>query len=150
MQLPGIPDQPPAVPAALPAEFEWFEISASDMMNANLETTKEDDPFSQLFTFLDQNTVEDEDGIFRVHHSKYQLRRLLLSSLPHPHVFLGVRVKASRRLCGFIAATPTVIRSYSKTFEAFTIQQLTVHKKLRGKKLARLVRFSSAALFSTH
>eukprot|EP01122_Echinamoeba_exundans_P012861 TRINITY_DN5501_c0_g1_i1.p1 TRINITY_DN5501_c0_g1~~TRINITY_DN5501_c0_g1_i1.p1 ORF type:complete len:493 (+),score=99.09 TRINITY_DN5501_c0_g1_i1:36-1481(+) len=139
MPLPGVPDQPTPNPSPLPSDFEWFEYTQEEIMNCDLNNTSETDPLHALFLFLDQNTVEDEDGIFRLHHTKYQLRRLMLSSLPHPHVFLAVRVKQSRRLCGFISATPTVIRSYSKTFEAFTVQQLTVHKKLRGKKLARLI-----------
>jgi glycylpeptide N-tetradecanoyltransferase len=148
MPLPGVPDQPTPQSSPLPGDFEWFEYTQDEIMNCDLENTSETDPLHALYLFLDQNTVEDEDGIFRLHHTKYQLRRLMLSSLPHPHVFLAVRVKQSRRLCGFISATPTVIRSYSKTFEAFTVQQLTVHKKLRGKKLARLVRIFLYLYFS--
>jgi glycylpeptide N-tetradecanoyltransferase len=49
---------------------------------------------------------------------------------------VGVRASASRKLVAFISAIPVSLRVRQKVLHASEVNFLTIHKKLRGKRLA--------------
>lgn len=98
-------------PYRLPDEFSWTEDIDND----------------ELYNFLSENYVEDNDNMFRCIYSVDFLTWL------NP-IKLGVRTK--RKLVGFISSVPIKIRINQTFLFSSEINFLCVHKKLRSKRLA--------------
>uniref|UniRef100_A0A0N5CUZ7 Glycylpeptide N-tetradecanoyltransferase n=1 Tax=Thelazia callipaeda TaxID=103827 RepID=A0A0N5CUZ7_THECL len=112
-------------PFSLPEPFCWSDLEIDN------ETE-----LMELYTFLAENYVEDEDNWFRFDYSP----QFLLWALKAPGWMkkwhCGVRVKTSRKLIAFISAVPSVIRVYDEVIKMVEINFLCVHKKLRSKRVA--------------
>nr|ADI46941.1 NMT1m [Volvox carteri f. nagariensis] len=105
--------------------FEWCVCNLNDDMVAH-----------EVYELLSNNYVEDEDNMFRFKYSASFLKWCLLCPGHRLEWLVGVRVKASRKLVGFISAIPANIRVNGKTIRMVEINFLCVHKKLRSKRLA--------------
>jgi len=112
-------------PYTLPAAFEW---ASCDMMS--------DDEASEIYHLLNENYVEDDDSMFRFDYSVGFLRWALTPPGFLQHLHLGVRVKASGKLVGFITGIPAKISLHEASVNMVEINFLCVHKKLRSKRLA--------------
>lgn len=90
----------------------------------------------EVYTLLDGHYVEDDHATFRFSYSKAFLNWALKAPgwLPQWHV--GVRAKASKKLCAFISGIPVTIRVRDQHLRCPEINFLCVHKKLRSKRLA--------------
>eukprot|EP01090_Pellita_catalonica_P019545 TRINITY_DN6696_c0_g1_i1.p1 TRINITY_DN6696_c0_g1~~TRINITY_DN6696_c0_g1_i1.p1 ORF type:complete len:401 (-),score=57.73 TRINITY_DN6696_c0_g1_i1:422-1624(-) len=115
-------------PYTIHPKFEWDE-------------TNVDDPkvLQEIYDLLTQNYVEDDDSMFRFDYSK----EFLLWALKPPHYrkdwHVGIRVKTSKKLVGFITAIPALIKVRGQNVKMVEINFLCVHKKLRDKKFAPLL-----------
>ncbi|EFJ44361.1 hypothetical protein VOLCADRAFT_106391 [Volvox carteri f. nagariensis] len=118
-------DDVQAQPYCLPDSFEWC------VCNLN-----EDAVVQEVYELLSNNYVEDDDNMFRFKYSASFLKWCLLCPGHRLEWLIGVRVKASRKLVGFISAIPANIRVNTKTVAMVEINFLCVHKKLRAKRLA--------------
>jgi glycylpeptide N-tetradecanoyltransferase len=112
-------------PYALPDAFEWC---ACDVMN--------DDEAEEIYLLLNENYVEDDDSMFRFDYSIPFLRWALTPPGYLKTLHLGVRVKASHKLVGFITGIPAKIQVHEQSVNMVEINFLCVHKKLRSKRLA--------------
>ncbi|EMC94307.1 hypothetical protein BAUCODRAFT_544123 [Baudoinia panamericana UAMH 10762] len=117
-------------PERLLEGFEWCLV--------DLDNTEE---LQELYELLYNHYVEDTDGSFRFNYSP----RFLAWSLKPPgwrkEWHIGVRTKSADdgkkgKLIAFIAGIPVRLKIRQKTLEASEINFLTVHRKLRSKRLA--------------
>lgn len=122
-------DQVRQAPYNLPDGFVWDTLELSD------ETT-----LKELYTLLNENYVEDEDRMFRFDYSPQFLRWALKPPGWKKDWHCGVRVEKSKKLVGFIGATPSEIKIASGEQREYIpmveINFLCVHKKLRSKRMA--------------
>ena len=114
----------------LPDAFEWSELEIS-----NRETALE------VQTLLSENYVEDSEAMFRFDYSADFIQWAVgAGSVGLSDWTVGVRVKASGRLVGFISAVPCQMLlssdSVGKSIKVAEVNFLCVHKKLRSKRLA--------------
>lgn len=112
-------------PYPLPAAFEWTD---TDIDN--------DEILKQVYTLLNENYVEDDDNMFRFDYSQEFLRWALKPPGFRREWHLGVRVKANKKLVGYITAVPAHLRVEGKIIPLVEINFLCVHKNLRDKRLA--------------
>jgi len=112
-------------PYSLPEQFEWC--------TCNID---EDSEAIEIYQLLSENYVEDDDSMFRFDYSVPFLRWALKPPEFLRQWHLGVRVKASCKLVGFISGIPATIQVYDTTIKTVEINFLCVHKKLRSKRLA--------------
>jgi len=112
-------------PYALPDAFEWCSC---DVMN--------DDEATEIYSLLNENYVEDDDSMFRFDYSIPFLRWALTPPEYLQQLHLGVRVKTSKKLVGFITGIPAKISVHDVSVNMVEINFLCVHKKLRSKRLA--------------
>jgi glycylpeptide N-tetradecanoyltransferase len=112
-------------PYPLPDAFEWCAVDVSSEEEA-----------LEIYTLLSENYVEDDDSMFRFDYSVAFLRWALMPPGFLKNWHLGVRVKTSKKLVGFITGIPANIQVYDKTMNMAEINFLCVHKKLRSKRLA--------------
>ncbi|GLC41027.1 hypothetical protein PLESTB_000951000 [Pleodorina starrii] len=117
-----------AEPYNLPDSFEWCTCNLDEEAVAQ-----------EVYELLSNNYVEDDDNMFRFKYSASFLKWCLLCPGHQLEWLVGVRVKASRRLVGFISAIPAHVRVGEKTMAMVEINFLCVHKKLRSKRLAPLL-----------
>ncbi|KAF8428180.1 acyl-CoA N-acyltransferase [Tirmania nivea] len=105
--------------------FEWVTMDLTD--DAQME---------EVYALLYGHYVEDDNATFRFNYSKAFLNWALKAPgwLPQWHV--GVRAKASKKLCAFISGIPVTIRARDQHLRCPEINFLCVHKKLRSKRLA--------------
>lgn len=115
-------------PLPLLKEFEW----------ADLDINKKED-HDEVFKLLYENYVEDADSTFRFKYTPEFLNWALKPPGYRPEWHVGVRVKASGRLIGFIAGIPTDLSVHDKQIKAVEINFICVHKKLRSKRLAPIL-----------
>ncbi|GAM20892.1 hypothetical protein SAMD00019534_040670 [Acytostelium subglobosum LB1] len=112
-------------PLPLPDLFEWVHININD--NEQLQ---------DVYQLLNENYVEDDDNLFRFDYSVAFLKW----ALQPPHYLkdwhIGVRVKSSKKLVGFISGIPATINVDTDIVKMVEINFLCVHKKLREKRLA--------------
>ncbi|KAK8940101.1 Glycylpeptide N-tetradecanoyltransferase 1 [Platanthera guangdongensis] len=112
-------------PYPLPALYEWTTCDIDDDATA-----------AEIYSLLSNNYVEDDDNMFRFNYSK----EFLLWALRPPGYFkswhIGVRVKSSKKLVGFITGIPARIRASTVVVRMAEVNFLCVHKKLRSKRLA--------------
>ncbi|KAL0925224.1 hypothetical protein M5K25_003542 [Dendrobium thyrsiflorum] len=128
-----LPDGPilPQIPSSdvkqdpynLPAQFEWTDIDIDD------EST-----FSDLHRFV-SNNYADSEAPLPFPYSPCFLRWLLRDPNQIKSLHVGVSVKNTKKLIGFIAATPAMLRIGTETFRVAVANVLCVHKKLRSKRL---------------
>merc|ERR1711972_125628 len=112
-------------PYALLEPFEWCTCNIDDDVEAN-----------EIYNLLSENYVEDDDSMFRFDHGVEFLRWALKPPAYLRHWHLGVRVKTTLKLVGFITGIPANIQVYEPTIKMVEINFLCVHKKLRSKRLA--------------
>ncbi|CCH41329.1 Glycylpeptide N-tetradecanoyltransferase [Wickerhamomyces ciferrii] len=115
-------------PLPLLKEFEW----------ADLDINKQED-HDEVFKLLYENYVEDADSTFRFKYTKEFLDWALKPPGYRRDWHVGVRVKATGRLIGFIAGIPTDLDVRSQEIKAVEINFICVHKKLRSKRLAPIL-----------
>lgn len=121
-------DQISTTPLPLLKEFEWADL--------DLNKTEDRD---EVFKLLYENYVEDADSTFRFKYSSDFLDWALKPPGYRKEWHVGVRVKASGRLIGFIAGTPADLRVRTNDVKAVEINFICVHKKLRSKRLAPIL-----------
>lgn len=112
-------------PLPLLDQFEWLDI---DMNKA--------EDIEEVYKFLTENYVEDEDGLFRFDYSKEFLRWALTPPGYYQDWIFGVRVKKSKKMVGFITGIPVHVHVGEKKIKMAEINFLCVHKKLRSNRLA--------------
>lgn len=108
--------------------FEWADL--------DLEKPEDRD---EVFKLLYENYVEDVDSTFRFKYSPEFLDWALKPPGYKKEWHIGVRVKESGRLVGFIAGTPADLRVRKNQVHAVEINFICVHKKLRSKRLAPIL-----------
>ena len=93
----------------------------------------------QVYKLLAENYVEDNDNMFRFDHSTDFLKWALLppQHAPYKEWIIGVRIKSSGKIVGFISGVPVqmVLENKNKLTMA-EINFLCVNKKLRKNRLA--------------
>jgi len=112
-------------PFDLPPGFVWSQLDVSDHQQ-----------LSELYGFLNQNYVEDNDSMFRFDYSPEFLRWALNPPHQCPEWLVGVRSDKAGKLLGFISAIPASLAVYHAPLQCVEINFLCVHKKLREKRLA--------------
>lgn len=112
-------------PYPLPAAFSWCTCNVDD-----------DEEAKEIYHLLTENYVEDDDSMFRFDYSVQFLRWALKPPGFLPQWHLGVRVKGTNKLVGFITGIPANIQVYDANVNMVEINFLCVHKKLRSKRLA--------------
>jgi glycylpeptide N-tetradecanoyltransferase len=112
-------------PLPLPGQFEWSDCDIAD-----------EKVLDEVYTLLYTNYVEDDDNMFRFDYSRDFLKWALCPPGFLPQLHIGVRVKGTGKLVGFITGIPAKIRVYEDPVEMVEINFLCVHKKLRAKRLA--------------
>lgn len=115
-------------PYALLDAFCWEDCNIDD-----------DAVMKEIYTLLNENYVEDDDNMFRFDYSQEFLRWALKPPGFRRDWHVGVRVKSTRKLVGFITAIPATLKVYDKEVKLVEINFLCVHKKLRSKRLAPLL-----------
>lgn len=90
----------------------------------------------ELYTFLRDNYIEDDNGEFRFDYSKEIIKWAIQKPGFINDWCLGVRSAKNQKILAFIAGAPSKITIYAKTtIKAAIMSFLCVHKKLRSKKL---------------
>lgn len=113
-------------PYNLPEGFAWDTLDIGN-----------DDILKELYTLLNENYVEDDDCMFRFDYSPQFLRWALQPPGWQQDWHCGVRVSKSKKLVGFIGATPARMHIATKEdIQMVEINFLCVHKKLRSKRMA--------------
>lgn len=112
-------------PYPLPDAFEWSSCDVND-----------DGDAQEIYSLLNENYVEDDDSMFRFDYSIAFLRWALTPPGYLRQWHLGVRVKTSHKLVGFITGIPASIKVHDVVTPMTEINFLCVHKKLRSKRLA--------------
>jgi len=115
----------PKEPFKLLEQFEWCDV----------DLTKEEE-LNDVYNFLYENYVEDEDNMFRFDYSKEFLKWALTPPGYFPEWHIGVRVSKNKKLVGFITGIPVHVHANQGKFKAAEINFLCVHKKLRSNRLA--------------
>lgn len=124
------PADVPAEPLPLLPEFTWSTI----------DITK-DSELEEVYQLLYDHYVEDQDATFRFQYSHEFLRWALQPPHWNPDWYVGVRVKSTGKLVGFISAIPVTLKMTRSgaVISAVEINFLCVHKKLRSKRLAPIL-----------
>ena len=112
-------------PLPLPKDFEWCNPDITD------ETQ-----LREVYELLTANYVEDDAAVFRFDYSAAFLNWALKAPGWTTDWHLGVRVKASKKLVGFITGIPANLFIHQTELRMAEINFLCVHKKLRSKRLA--------------
>ncbi|ORY83298.1 acyl-CoA N-acyltransferase [Protomyces lactucae-debilis] len=119
------PSDVPDEPTPLLKDFEWVTMDLDDPAE-----------LKEVYELLTQNYVEDDDASFRFDYSASFLQWALQAPGFHKSLHVGVRVRASKRLVGFISGIPITLRARNHDLKSSEINFLCVHKKLRSKRLA--------------
>ena len=119
------PEEVRQTPYNLPESLEWVSIDVFD-----------DEWMQQVYLLLTENYVEDDDSLFRFDYSVQFLRWALTPEgfLKEWHV--GVAVKGSKKLVGFITGIPALVNVYGVPIRMAEINFLCVFKKYRANRLA--------------
>ncbi|KAM0717070.1 hypothetical protein Q7P37_006922 [Cladosporium fusiforme] len=117
-------------PAKLPEGFVW------DLLD--LDDTAE---IQELYDLLYNHYVEDTDGSFRFNYSIGFLKWALKPPGWKKEWHIGVRAKTAQegkkgKLVAFISGVPATLRVRQSKVNAVEINFLTIHRKLRSKRLA--------------
>jgi len=114
-----------AEPYALPDAFEWVEIDITKDIGLN-----------EVYDFLRDNYVGDRSGNYRFRYTPQFIRWALTPPDYHKDWIIGVRVKANKKLVGFISGVPLKVSIRGTVVEMTAIDFLCIHTKLRTKRLA--------------
>ena len=119
-----------AEPEKLLEGFEWCLVDLDD-----------DKELEELYDLLDNHYVEDTDGSFRFKYSKQFLSWALKPPGWRRDWHIGVRTASKEegkkgKLVAFIAGIPVTLKTGEQKFKATEINFLTIHRRLRGKRLA--------------
>jgi glycylpeptide N-tetradecanoyltransferase len=116
-------------PAKLPEGFVW-----------NLVDLEEKVELQELYDLLYNHYVEDTDGSFRFNYSVGFLKWALKPPGWKKEWHIGVRAKAAEgkkgKLVAFISGVPASLKIRQSKVNAVEINFLTIHRKLRAKRLA--------------
>lgn len=116
-------------PEKLLEGFEWCLVDLDD-----------DKELEELYDLLDNHYVEDTDGSFRFKYSRQFLSWALKPPGWRREWHIGVRTATKDgkkgKLVAFIAGIPVTLKSGAQQFQATEINFLTIHRRLRGKRLA--------------
>ena len=116
-------------PYQLPDDFEWSQIDIDDPAQ-----------LTELYQLLSKNYVEHSTSQFRFDYQPEFLIWALKSPNWNPTLLVGIRVKASKKLIGFISAIPASFKTaQSNQVKASEVNFLCVHKKLRSKRMAPML-----------
>jgi glycylpeptide N-tetradecanoyltransferase len=119
-------DEVPKTPQKLPDEFEWSTVDVTDS-----------EQLDEVYDLLHHNYIEDDDATFRFKYSPAFLNWALKPPGWNAEWNVGVRVKTTKKLIGFIAGIPGKLRVRANDpIDITEINFLCVHKKLRSKRLA--------------
>ncbi|CAJ0950498.1 unnamed protein product, partial [Mesorhabditis belari] len=122
------PDQISVQPLTLPANLKWSDVDLRD-----------DDQLSELYVFLRDHYVEDDDNMFRFDYSLEFLRWALLTPGSFPQWYCGIRCSSSNALVAFFSAVLQKIRIYDKIKSMVELNFLCVHSKFRRLRLTPLL-----------
>ena len=119
-----------ADPEKLLDGFEWCLVDLEDP-----------EELHELYDLLENHYVEDTDGSFRFKYSVEFLSWALKPPGWKKEWHIGVRTKSTAegkkgKLIAFIGGIPVTLKVNTTQFRATEINFLTVHRKLRGKRLA--------------
>jgi glycylpeptide N-tetradecanoyltransferase len=89
-----------------------------------------------VFDFLTENYIEDVDGPFRPHYSIEAIEWMLFSPDAIGKWHLIMVEKESKKIKGFIAATPTKINIKGKVVKSAIVNFLCIEKSLKSKRFA--------------
>lgn len=122
-------------PEKLVEGFEWDLVELGD-----------EKEMQELYDLLYNHYVEDTEGSFRFNYSKAFLNWALKPPGWKKEWHIGVRTKtpapaegekkAKGKLVAFISGVPVTLRIRQSTVKAVEINFLTIHRKLRSKRLA--------------
>lgn len=115
-------------PYPIHASFEWVTL--------DLESKTDLD---QLYELLYEHYVEDVDAVFRFAYSKRFFDWALKPPGWKKEWHVGVRVKDTGKLVGFISGVPGDLTVRKNDIKSVEINFLCVHKQLRSKRLAPLL-----------
>ena len=124
--------EPPAEPGKLPDGFTWSTIDITD-----------DKLLQEVFNFLAQHYVEDDDHRFRFLLSPALLRWALTPPGAIKEWIFGVRARTGA-LVGFISGVPYQMRLEDDVQPWCAVDFLCTHSKLRAKRLAQILIFELA------
>lgn len=109
--------------------FEWCEV---DITRASI--------LQELHDLLYYHYVEDDEGSFRLNYRTRFLSWALQPPGWKKYWHIGVRTKGTEnrpgRLVAFVAGVPITLDVRNNVIKAAEINFLTIHRKLRGKRLA--------------
>ncbi|KAI5205803.1 N-myristoyl transferase [Aureobasidium subglaciale] len=121
-----------AAPGTLVEGFEWCEVDVN-----------EDSELLEVHNLLYDHYVEDDEGSFRLNYSMEFLSWALKPPGWTKNWHIGVRTKAKEgrkgKLVAFVAGVPITLGVRKSAIKAAEINFLTVHQKLRGKRLAPIL-----------
>lgn len=117
-------------PEKLVEGFEWDLVDIDDK-----------DELQELWDLLYNHYVEDTEGSFRFNYSKKFLAWALKPPGWTKEWHIGVRAKSKEegkkgKLVAFISAIPVELKVRKNTLKASEVNFLTIHRKLRSKRLA--------------
>lgn len=117
-------------PEKLLEEFEWCEVDVNDQSE-----------LQELYELLYNHYVEDGEGSFRLNYSAEFLAWALQPPGWKKLWHVGVRTKTTQegkrgKLVAYIAGVPAELNVRTNTVRAIEINFLTIHRKLRSKRLA--------------
>lgn len=112
-------------PYRLHSSLEWVSVDVMD-----------EEWMEQLYKLLTENYVEDDDALFRFDYSPEFLRWALTPEGYRQEFHVGVAVKGTKRLVGFISGIPARVNVYGQSIEMVEINFLCVYKKYRQNRLA--------------
>ncbi|PON96167.1 Myristoyl-CoA:protein N-myristoyltransferase [Trema orientale] len=115
-------------PYKLAKNFEWVtcDVDSEEMM-------------TEVYNFLTNNFVEDDNNMFRSDYSREFLRRVLSPPGYFKTWHIALRVISSKTPISFISGVPARIRIRDDVVNMAEINFLCVHRKLRFKGLGPLM-----------
>ncbi|GAA5911604.1 glycylpeptide N-tetradecanoyltransferase NMT1 [Sporobolomyces salmoneus] len=109
-------------------DFKWVTVDLN-----------EGNQLKEVYELLTHHYVEDADASFRFDYSPEFIEWALKPPGYVPDWHVGIRVRETGKLVGFIAGVPIDLRIRAVTKRCTEINFLVVHKKLRSKRLAPLL-----------
>ena len=122
---------PETEPITLADGYDWVQLNINN-----------DDDLSKITEFINQYYIEDISGQFRLHYSSEFLRWYFtkpFESKTDTALCLGVVVKETGLLVGFISSILSKNQIYSGKLKTSEVNFLCVHPKLRDKRLSPLL-----------
>ena len=115
-------------PMALPAGFYWDSIDIADDFKAD-----------EVCIFMNQHYIEDDDGHVRLFYSRDHLRYAVMTPGYLADLHFCVRSESNKRIMAIIFGTPKKIVVQGESVKMAEANFLSVHKALRGKRLAQVM-----------